>query len=65
MSLFIWAIKKFIVDSIMEVSQESPETVPFLIVVDDIANYDEKLKYINYIPNFQSIQKSLAKKRKY
>jgi hypothetical protein len=54
--------KKFIVDSIMEVSQESPETVPFLIVVDDIANYDEKLKYINYIPNFQSIQKSLTKK---
>ena len=55
--------KNFIIDSIMEVSQESPETVPFLIVVDDIANYDEKLKYINYIPNFQSIQKSLEKRK--
>lgn len=50
----------YIIDSITELSKESPESIPFLIVVNNICNYDEKLKYINYIPNFHSIQKLLA-----
>ena len=50
----------YIIDSITELSKESPESVPFLIVVNNICNYDEKLKYINYIPNFHSIQKLLG-----
>lgn len=50
----------YIIDSITQLSKESPESIPFLIVVNNICNYDEKLKYINYIPNFHSIQKLLA-----
>lgn len=50
----------YIIDSITELSKESPESIPFLIVVNNICNYDEKLKFINYIPNFHSIQKLLA-----
>ena len=49
----------FIKDSFDKINENSPETLPFLIIVKNIAYYSEKLKIVNYIPNISSIRNIL------
>ena len=39
----------------IENMKKSKESIPLLIIIDNVANYDKKLKYINYIPNIDNI----------
>lgn len=50
---------KYIENSIEELSVISDQSIPFLINVKNCQNYDEKLKYINYIPNFFNICRNI------
>ena len=56
---------KSIINSIENLSNISQESLPFLIMIKNISNYDEKLEYINYIPNITSIQNYLSNKKIY
>ena len=47
-----------IIKSINKLEEKSAETVPFLIIINN-SNYDEKLKYINYIPDLNTIKSVL------
>ena len=50
----------FIKNSIEKLNSKSKETVPFLLIVRNTPNYSEELKYINDIPNIESIPKILT-----
>ena len=50
---------EYIKESFDRLYQKSKETLPFLIIVKDISNYNEDLKFINYIPSIKSINKLL------
>ena len=54
---------KSIINSIENLSDVSQESLPFLIMIKNISNYDEKLEYINYIPNINSIRNHLSNKK--
>ena len=47
-----------IIKSINKLEEKSAETVPFLIIIND-SEYDDKLKYINYIPDLNKIKSIL------
>ena len=47
-----------IMKSINKLEEKSAETVPFLIIVNN-SKYDDKLKYINYIPDLNKIKSIL------
>ena len=49
-----------IIQSINKFEEKSAETVPFLIIVNN-SEYNEKLKYINYIPDLDKIKMILKK----
>ena len=49
-----------IIQSIKKFEEKSAETVPFLIIVNN-SEYNEKLKYINYIPDLDKIKMILKK----
>ena len=49
-----------IIQSINKFEEKSAETVPFLIIVNN-SEYNEKLKYINYIPDLGKIKMILKK----
>ena len=49
-----------IIQSINKFEEKSAETVPFLIIVNN-SEYNEKLKYINYIPDLDKIKIILKK----
>jgi len=46
---------EYIENSIKNMKNKSKESIPLLIIIDNVANYDKKLKYINYIPNIDNI----------
>ena len=50
-----------IIKSINKLDEKSAETVPFLIIINN-SNYDEKLKYINYIPDLNTLKILLKEK---
>ena len=52
--------ESFITESINKIPQKSKKSIPFLIFVKGIPFYDEKLKYINYIPDFNIIKHALG-----
>ena len=47
-----------ITKSINKLEEKSAETVPFLIIINN-SEYDDKLKYINYIPDLNKIKSIL------
>ena len=47
-----------IIKSINKLEEKSAETVPFLIIINN-SEYDDKLKYINYIPDLNKIKSIL------
>ena len=47
-----------IIKSINKIEEKSAETVPFLIIINN-SEYDDKLKYINYIPDLNKIKSIL------
>ena len=49
-----------IIQGINKFEEKSAETVPFLIIVNN-SEYNEKLKYINYIPDLDKIKMILKK----
>ena len=55
---------EYIKESFDRLYQKSKETLPFLIIVKDISNYNEDLKFINYIPSIKSINKLLMSRNK-
>ena len=55
---------EYIKESFDKLYQKSKETIPFLILVKNIPNYNEELKYVNYIPNITSIQNILMNETK-
>ena len=55
----------FIKNSIEKLNSKSKETVPFLLIVRNTPNYSEELKYINDIPNIESIPKILTNQTDY
>ena len=50
-----------IIKSINKLEEKSAETVPFLIIIND-SEYDDKLKYINYIPDLNTLKINLKEK---
>ena len=52
--------ESFITESINKIPQKSKKSIPFLIFVKGIPFYDEKLKYKNYIPDFDIIKHALG-----
>jgi GTP-binding protein EngB required for normal cell division len=58
--IFIGENDEEIIKSLDKLYNKSNETVPFLIIVNN-SNYSEKLKYINYIPNLNTIEDILEK----
>ena len=58
--LFIGENDEEIIKSLDKLYNKSNETVPFLIIVNN-SNYSEKLKYINYIPNLNTMEDILEK----
>lgn len=49
---------KEIIQSIDKLSDKSPETVPIVIIINN-SDYSDKLKYINYIPDLNTIKNFL------
>ena len=49
--------------SINKLEEKSAETVPFLIIINN-SEYDDKLKYINYIPDLNKIKSILKEENK-
>ena len=47
--------------SINKLEEKSAETVPFLIIINN-SEYDDKLKYINYIPDLNTLKINLKEK---
>ena len=47
-----------IIKSINKLEEKSAETIPFLIIINN-SEYDDKLKYINYIPDLNKIKSIL------
>lgn len=53
-----------IIKSVDKLNNKSEETVPILLIVND-SRYDDKLKFVNYIPDLNAIKNFLkAKKEK-
>ena len=50
-----------IIKSINKLEEKSAETVPFLIIIND-SEFDDKLKYINYIPDLNTLKINLKEK---
>ena len=50
---------EYIKEAIERLSKKSEEMLPFLIIVKNTSIYSEELKYINYIPNLESIKNLL------
>ena len=50
-----------IIKSINKLEEKSAETIPFLIIIND-SEYDDKLKYINYIPDLNTLKINLKEK---
>ena len=50
---------EYIINSINNMKEKSKESIPFLIIIGNVANYDEKLSYINYMPNIDIIKNNL------
>lgn len=57
--------ESFIIESINKLKQKSKKSIPFLIFVKGIPFHDEKLKYINYIPDFNIIKYALEINNRY
>ena len=57
--------ESFIIESINKLKQKSKKSIPFLIFVKGIPFYDEKLEYINYIPDFNIIKYALEINNRY
>ena len=57
--------KEEIIESFEELYEKSAETAPILIIVNDsTSTYNEQLKYINYVPDLNTIRKMLNKNYK-
>lgn len=50
---------EYIKKSFDRLYKKSKATMPFLIIIKNILNYNEELKFVNYIPNINSIKKLL------
>ena len=50
---------KCIEESFDRLYEKSKGTIPFIIIIKNISNYNEELKFVNYIPNINSINKLL------
>ena len=50
---------EYVKESYDKLYQKSKETIPFLIQVKNTPNYNEELKFVNYIPNIASIKNFL------
>ena len=51
-------------DALNILCEESQETLPFLIIVNNTPLNDEKLRYTNYIPNLNSITRAITNERR-
>ena len=51
-----------IIKSVDKLNNKSEETVPILLIVND-SRYDDKLKFVNYIPDLNAIKKFLKTKK--
>lgn len=50
---------EYIKKSIDNMKEKTKESIPLLIIIDNVVNYDEKLNYVNYIPNIDIIKNNL------
>ncbi len=54
--------EEYIQKSLFELKGKSKETIPFLIIISDkIDYYEQKLNYVNYIPDFLTEKKNILK----
>ena len=54
---------KDIIKSCNKLYKKSKETVPILVIINSNSKYSDKLKYINYIPDLDTIFKFLKEKK--
>lgn len=54
---------KYIIKSFNKLYNKSKETIPILVIINNNSKYSDKLKYVNYIPDLDTIFKSLKGKK--
>lgn len=54
--------EEYIQKSLFELKEKSKETIPFLIIISDkIVYYEQKLNYVNYIPDFLTEKQNILR----